>query len=222
MTWILKTLDSRGSLNLPASTKHHFGLSQDTTVAFRQVGGVMLLIPLVGEARKAYDAGSLDEWVKQEAALPTAGYIPPEIKSPKRSVSVEARLELERMKVERIRLQTEATLMAAKLEQEAVNARHAQRMEMKNRELEVRLAGRKQRENRMAERVAQEVQRREAKHPDNLLRSQKPEEAQAAIQDELDKEFEREEAQRREQAKKDLEASVRELQTVQLPQAPVE
>lgn len=56
-------LDLRGSINLPAVIKRDLDLTIGGEVLVRQVGKVVLIIPMNGEGSKEFSKGNLDGWV---------------------------------------------------------------------------------------------------------------------------------------------------------------
>ena len=63
-------VDSRGSINLPSDIKSRFGVSLGSTLLARQINGVILLIPLQGEAEKALQEDRLNTWVGDQLDTP--------------------------------------------------------------------------------------------------------------------------------------------------------
>lgn len=72
--WFPIALDSRGSLNLPAGIKQATSLGMGSPLLVREVEGVMVLVPLTGEAAQAHQSGTLEAWVDQRlrSTLPPA------------------------------------------------------------------------------------------------------------------------------------------------------
>lgn len=95
MTFTTLQLDRRGSLNLPHDIKKRNKINPvGTPLALLERNGVIILVPLVGDAHQVYaahgDAG-LHQWVVQQTGLPlplaTEGFTPP------KKTAVEIKLE---------------------------------------------------------------------------------------------------------------------------------
>jgi hypothetical protein len=72
--WFPASLDSRGSLNLPAGIKHAAGLGVGSPLLIREVEGILVVVSLTGEAAQAHQGNSLEAWVDQRlrSTLPPA------------------------------------------------------------------------------------------------------------------------------------------------------
>lgn len=72
--WFNASLDARGSLNLPADIKRRLGLGVASPLFIREVDGVVLLVPMTGEAAEAQRDGNLEAWVdvRLKSTLPPA------------------------------------------------------------------------------------------------------------------------------------------------------
>jgi hypothetical protein len=72
--WFPISLDARGSLNLPIDIKRRLNLGANTDFVVREVNGVILVVPLVGDAVAASSNNNMEAWVddKLQTALPPA------------------------------------------------------------------------------------------------------------------------------------------------------
>lgn len=72
--WYEASLDARGSLNLPADIKRRLSLGVASPLLIREVDGVVLIVPLTGEAAQAFHGGTIETWVdgKLHSTLPPA------------------------------------------------------------------------------------------------------------------------------------------------------
>lgn len=97
MTWTTLQLDRRGSLNLPANIKHRYNLTPaGTPLAMMESNGVIIVVPLVGDAHQVYTANGeagLTQWVTQQVSLPINTAAPPYSPTPPRKTAAEAKLE---------------------------------------------------------------------------------------------------------------------------------
>jgi hypothetical protein len=72
--WYDASLDARGSLNLPADLKRELGLGVASPLFIRVVEGVIVMVPMSGDAAKAQKDGTLEAWVdaRLHSTLPPA------------------------------------------------------------------------------------------------------------------------------------------------------
>lgn len=72
--WFPLSLDARGSLNIPIDIKRRLGLGVNTNLVVREVNGVIVVVPLIGDALAAHTNNTLEVWVdgRLQTALPPA------------------------------------------------------------------------------------------------------------------------------------------------------
>lgn len=193
MTWIPHTLDGRGSLNLNHAIKRKLGLLPGVTqVLAREINGVVILIPLVGEAPKALQEGRLDTWVGESLSLPVPVVEAAPVVS--RTSYLDSQLALEKLRMERATIR--AQIEASKLEQKERHFRLRQQMK------------------------AERAKNPAAEEPQPPVAPPVPD--PAAVRDLLFGAKDAERRQQKESANLDLADAIQDLQPVQLPQAPVE
>jgi len=97
MTWTLLQLDRRGSLNLPADLKRNYNITPaGVSIALLDMNGVILAVPLVGDAHQVYAAhgeAGLMQWVTQQTGLPINTTTPPYSPALPRKTAAEVKLE---------------------------------------------------------------------------------------------------------------------------------
>lgn len=65
-------VDSRGSINLPSDIKQGLNITLSSTLLVRRVNGLVVLIPLHGEAEQALQEDRLGAWVDFQLGTPVA------------------------------------------------------------------------------------------------------------------------------------------------------
>lgn len=109
-------VDTRGSVNLPASIKTALNVGLGATVLVRQINGVVVLVPMNGEAECAAQEERLNEWVSVQLGKPVQAT---PIQASKTAIAESIKLQTMRERFEQRRqlLELELQLAQAKLKQ---------------------------------------------------------------------------------------------------------
>ena len=110
-------VDMRGSLNLPSIIKSSLGINLGDTILVRQVNGVILLIPMKGEAEAAASSDTLHDWVGRELDRPVTSA----------PVQVSKGAVTESIKIQAMRERFEQRKALLMLEKEVLEQRLAER-----------------------------------------------------------------------------------------------
>lgn len=111
--WFDLSLDARGSINLPIEIKRRLNLGMIAPLAVREVNGVIIVVPLLGEAAEAHQNKALEAWV--DARLQTA--LPPA------PVASSATVVAEVVRAQRARERHEMRMKAMQMQVEVFRAR---------------------------------------------------------------------------------------------------
>jgi bifunctional DNA-binding transcriptional regulator/antitoxin component of YhaV-PrlF toxin-antitoxin module len=89
-TFIPVRVDMRGSINIPAVLKTELVINLGAQLLLKRVNGVIIMVPLQGEAEQAFEKGTLHEWIGQQLDKPMA---PVQVQPSKMAVAESIRLQ---------------------------------------------------------------------------------------------------------------------------------
>lgn len=120
-TFIPVRVDMRGSINIPAVLKTELVINLGAQLLMKRVGGVIILVPLQGEAEQAFENNTLHEWIGQQLDKPMA---PVQVQPSKMAVAESIRLQHMRERYEQKRklMELELQIQMAKANQNPVPA----------------------------------------------------------------------------------------------------
>lgn len=120
-TFIPVRVDMRGSINIPAVLKTELVINLGAQLLMKRVGGVIILVPLQGEAEQAFENNTLHEWIGQQLDKPMA---PVQVQPSKMAVAESIRLQHMRERYEQKRklMELELQIQMAKANQNPMPA----------------------------------------------------------------------------------------------------
>lgn len=118
-TFIPVRVDMRGSINIPAVLKTELVINLGAQLLMKRVGGVIILVPLQGEAEQAFENNTLHEWIGQQLDKPMP---PVQVQPSKMAVAESIRLQhmRERFEQKRKLMELELQIQMAKANQSPV------------------------------------------------------------------------------------------------------